>query len=523
MAPSRCTFASDAAPTRHASCDDPTIPIADKMSSMRLSSAPVSTGDKRPAKTQPKRTHAGFCDLPQELVTEIVDQIFEGYGEDWMDGYDKEETQDMVYGDRFHRFDVWRDLVNLAATCKTLYQYMTADIYEMDSEYNYSSALLLSAKKGNVDGMMRSLENGAEIDQTDRTEWEVTCDPEYNEYETTVRRSLHYDMTSLHWASHYCHLDAMRFLLERGADADYRMEAYQAGQYNLFNSSVSSVISIFRRHLECMPWFWDDGIPMFLDRGANPLFFALISYSMDLDPQQEVARDASRNEAVQMLLDAGCSFDTHRKLGIHALHQACGLRNEHVARICLVDSAADANVRDILGNTPMHYFALDGSVEYDEPQKLINLLMQHGADINAPNAAGYTPLHYVMSFWLEGEHLDEEVDHLVALLKAGAYLLPAFAPRLRDRLRGSGNYEDKDIERWISEAEGRATTGAFSKGRLPSIEDLRRAEERVVYRTFYHCSNPPQNASVPDTDIEKLTIREWREYWEQRYWNYLLY
>lgn len=81
-------------------------------------------------------------------------------------------------------------------------------------------------------------------------------------------------------------------------------------------------------------------------------------------------------------------------------------------------------------------------------------------------------------------------------------------PRLRDQLRKSGNYVDKDSESWISEVEGRDTIWFFSKGRLPCIEDLRQAEEKVAYRTFYHCSNLPQNASVPDTDIDKLTIRE---------------
>ncbi|KAK2732539.1 ankyrin repeat protein [Colletotrichum kahawae] len=523
MAPARCTFASHAVPARQASCDDTISPMPHTTTSIRLSSAPVSPGDKWPASTQSTRTLAGFVDLSQELVMEIFEQVLEGYGEDWIDGYDKEEKQDMVNGGRFHRFDAWRDLVNLGATCKTLYQRITPEIYEMDTYFSSTSALLRSAKRGNVDGMRRSLENGAEIDQTDMTEWKVFCDPEYNERETTIRWPLRYDMTSLLWASHYCHLDAMRFLLRHGANMDYRMEAYETGQYKRFNSSASSVISIFRRHFRYIPRSWDNGTSLFLDRGANALFLALISTTMDLEPQQEAVRDASRNEAVQMLLEAGCSLNTHRKLGIHALHQACGLRSEHLAKMCLMDAATDANVRDILGNTPMHYFALDGSVEFEDPEKVIGLLLQHGADINAPNAAGYTPLHYVMSFWVAGERLAEQVDHLVALLEAGAYLLPAFASRLRGRLLWSGNYKPKDIDHWISEAEGRAITADFSKGQLPSIEDLCQAEKRVVHHTFYHCNNPPQNVSVLNTNIERLTVQEWQDYWEQRYWNYWVY
>ncbi|KAI8297739.1 hypothetical protein K4K59_003229 [Colletotrichum sp. SAR11_240] len=500
------TVAADAAPTRHGSDNDDTTLLSDEQSSLQLSLSSLSPSTGPKEITNP---HAGCVDLPQELILDIVDCIAENYGL-------KSTLADKnAEGHRINKvvFDggldsaVWHDLVSLAASCKTLYHRMTPTIYDMNVKHAYASALVPSAKYGSLDGMMWALENGADVNQTEVTKskdsrWEP----------------LHHGMTALHWASYHCDLDAMRILLDRGADPECEVDAYQPGLYG----PISSIISIFWRHLR-YTGLWRDKISQLLAKGVNSLFFALIPSYRAADhlilPEHQITRQQCR-KAARMLINAGSSLITHRTLGIHALHQACGSRDVNLARHLLEHCDADADVKDWLGNSPLHYFALDGFEGYDDPEDLIGLMVQHGADVNAANFAGYTPLHYALAFWDDGHHLTDKTDHMVALLKAGAYLLPE-CKDLRDKIINNDRYNDAQyVKRLVSKAVKLAKRHAirFDERKLPTMEELREKEQMVALNTFYHCCEGPEEYQVFAVKefTDELSKDEWRDYWVQR-------
>ncbi|KAF0314939.1 ankyrin repeat protein [Colletotrichum asianum] len=505
MDPTQRTFGADAAPTYPESHNNMVL-LSHEPSSLGLNSQSPrqSTGTNKITKT-----HAGCVDLPQELILEIISCVTDNYGlkSTLADKNAEGHRINKVVFDGGLNSAVWHDLVSLAASCKTLYHRMTPMIYDMNVKHAYASALVPSAKYGSLNGMMWALKNGADVNQTEVTKskdsrWEP----------------LHHGMTALHWASYHCDLDAMRILLDRGADPECEVDAYQPGLY----CPISSIISIFWRHLR-YTGLWRDKISQLLAKGVNSLFFALIPSYKAADhlylPEYQITRQQCR-KAARMLINAGSSLLTHRTLGIHALHQACGSRDVNTARHLLEHCDADAKVKDWLGNSPLHYFALDGFEGYDDPEELVGLMVQHGADVNAANFAGYTPLHYALAFWDDGHHLTDKTDHMVALLKAGAYLLPE-CKDLRDKIINNDRYNDAQyVKRLISKAVKLAKRHAirFDERKLPTMEELREKEQMVALNTFYHCCEVPEEYQLFAVKefTDELSKDEWKDYWVQR-------
>jgi len=60
---------------------------------------------------------------------------------------------------------------------------------------------------------------------------------------------------------------------------------------------------------------------------------------------------------------------------------------DEVKRLVL-DCGVDPNVKDKVGETPLHYAAERGHLD------VVKLLLEHGADPNVQDNDGWTPLHY---------------------------------------------------------------------------------------------------------------------------------
>ncbi|KAM0429590.1 hypothetical protein ACHAPT_006186 [Fusarium lateritium] len=328
--------------------------------------------------------------LPPEILIQIVDEAFEASKDDVAKGYNESQTR--IYSNladehaKSERFQVWRDVLNLAATSKYLRRVITPVVYSYDAKFNHSSALMLSAKTGNTAAITMALHHGADIHAGDRSTAASWVFGDTSGCKVWKPLELEDQVTALHWAAFKGHVPAAKLLMERGADVNHRVRVdTSVGMYRsieikrlaakfmeVFPFPSKPVQHVAARIQEGL-WGVDDSIMcQTLERGANPLYFALL---------------AGHYEMAQLLIKAGASTETHLGTQVNALHQACDSGNVEMVKLIL--HRVDPNVADALGNTPLHYLSGDRQVA----KEVLDLLMAKGADINAYNEDGETPLY----------------------------------------------------------------------------------------------------------------------------------
>lgn len=101
--------------------------------------------------------------------------------------------------------------------------------------------------------------------------------------------------------------------------------------------------------------------------------------------------------AVKKLLDEGAELHSMHLLGMNAIHKCALGGQEALHNAGLVLKYADhrnictqtdlINNGDVFNNTPLHYAAAIGSVEF------VKFLLMNGAKVNVANESGSTPLH----------------------------------------------------------------------------------------------------------------------------------
>ncbi|TDZ32341.1 putative ankyrin repeat protein [Colletotrichum spinosum] len=421
--------ASQDAVTRRAICHRPRL-VLDTPGS------PSQTPVQHVAHSNKRRT--GFLDLPPEMICAVVDALIEING-GLTDGYDRlPEECLMIWKQQngrwdgeyvFHRFDVWRDLAHLAATCKRLYDMITPSLYYWDASLNHASALHLSAQSGNVDSLLKSLQHGAKPDEedwTDLDEWEEHHPVHDNEMMT--RTYLSTSKTALHWAAESHSAECVEVLLKFGADITLRTglnERFHAERFHCI--SYRAVMSFVEPHIDkLVPSSLQRTWRRELQHGANALHFASIPRFVN---KQTVPAPLS---VVELLLRNGASLMTQDGIRLHVLHQACAWRDARLTRLLLEEWSVDASVTDFLGNTPMHYLAMClDCYSNNNHNHIVRLLLDHGADINAVNAAGYTPFGMcIMTMQRRPRSSYNAPSTMMALVEGGAHVIPGFAVKL---------------------------------------------------------------------------------------------
>ncbi|KAL6354787.1 hypothetical protein LRP88_12134 [Fusarium phalaenopsidis] len=103
----------------------------------------------------------GLDKLAPELIELLVKNAFDTDKEHMERSYDVPTTikfhTSLEKVSQLERFQVWRDLLNLTATCKYLRRVVAPLVYYHDIKNNYASLLLISAKRNNLAGIAMDL------------------------------------------------------------------------------------------------------------------------------------------------------------------------------------------------------------------------------------------------------------------------------------------------------------------------------------------------------------------------------
>lgn len=210
-------------------------------------------------------------------------------------------------------------------------------------------SFLAAASKGDVQQLGDLLENGVDINARG---WPDERPNDDYEPEDDLR------LTALTAATQHRHLDAVEFLISRGADPD----AKTGGATALLDAA-------YRGHPDVVTVLLDSGADITAKRfgGASALHEAVA----DLSP---TTLDG-KLKTVAVLLDRGCDIDTKDELGHTALH-AVALTGSLPLVQLLLDRGANINARNRWGDVPLDRAALGGRAD------VVELLIATGAEVN---------------------------------------------------------------------------------------------------------------------------------------------
>ena len=265
------------------------------------------------------------------------------------------------------------------------------------------SALDFTAHAGHMDILKALVRHGADVN---------AC---------SSRRSL----TALHHATAGNKLDAMRFLLDEGADAN------AGGGWKPIHSAVENksaeAVQVLAQHgADLCAIGSEEGLSP-LASAAGTLDFglvnALLAAGANLNPpgepfpalQMAISSGARSQEMVKLLLQQGADVNATDHEGKNALHRATSGSNVGIIHM-LIEAGAAVDGYDDSYPSPLHVACgydclgfIDGS-SYDA----VKALLGHGASLDLRDGVGNTPLHYCV---VSGNCASKIVD---LLLRAGA-------------------------------------------------------------------------------------------------------
>jgi ankyrin repeat protein len=223
-----------------------------------------------------------------------------------------------------------------------------------------NTALWLVAKEGDVKNIEYWIENGFDVNHRNLEE-------ESSGY------------TALGIAAQMNHLDAMRILLDHGAETNIKSGRLEWTL--LHNACYRNALPVVEILLGAQADINDTDC-----RGYTALHYAI-------EKKFEVL--------VRLLVQKGANIYHSSHCGYTGLHIAC-IKNSVPIATTLIDAGANVNATDNQGNTPLHYCA---KVRWPPPTpvgavstEMVLLLIQHGADVFSRSLTGHTPMDLATTF-----------------------------------------------------------------------------------------------------------------------------
>ena len=187
------------------------------------------------------------------------------------------------------------------------------------------------------------------------------ADQEWADYHKNL-----FNPTSLIIAANEGKINAVKLLLDRGADPNLRDETGASALYCAANWGKVNVVKLL------------------LDRGADPN----LKDGIEDTALHHAARDG-HDHVVRVLLEARADPNITSEDGDTSLHY--GARYGRIdAMQMLLDQGADPNIKNKYGETPLHDAARHGH------RDVMQLFLDKGADPNIKNGDGNSPLSVVL-------------------------------------------------------------------------------------------------------------------------------
>lgn len=217
-------------------------------------------------------------------------------------------------------------------------------------------------------------------------------------------REPFFHATALHYASQRGNLDAVRSLLNNGANLEAKTNEnftalHLAAQQKrrdicelLLDKGANANAQDWERwtplHNVCQTAFSAEIVKNMLNKGANINAINSDGKScLHLIAEKTAAQNSDQSIICQILIGKGCRVDTRDHRNWTALHCAAYDGQLEVCRI-LIANKADVMALTKKRNAPLHF-----AVDYGH-YKIVELLLDNGADVNAQDCDKWTPLHY---------------------------------------------------------------------------------------------------------------------------------
>jgi pectate lyase len=202
----------------------------------------------------------------------------------------------------------------------------------------------------------------------------------------TLRLSVTWATTALHYASEKGHQDVAELLIANGANVNIKNDDGQTPLDIAVRRGRKDIVKLLQVKVA------DSSIHMAAFIGNLDKLRSFIETGTNVDTKDENGRTpllraitGEHIDAVKFLIEAGVDVNTRDGQGYVPLVYALWAMNSDIVKL-LLDKGADVQAKDKSGYTPLHWAVMMGSKESTE------LILEAGGDVRVESTTGETPL-----------------------------------------------------------------------------------------------------------------------------------
>ncbi len=226
-------------------------------------------------------------------------------------------------------------------------------------------------------------------------------------YQECFSLNIYNGMPYIHFITENGKMDALRLLLNKGLDVNYRSDSTLTPLIIACIRDNIDMVALLIAHKADVDMITSDGksaVAICFEKGHNNILKMLLHHSNTVDLKTVVVCGCQDilSHVIQKSKDINEPFEKEETaLHITAFH------GYHECVKCLLDNGAKCDVSDLYGNLPLHFAAQSGNISL-----MRDILKCSKSVINKTNISGWTPLHIAVR--------ECHVECVEALVQAGA-------------------------------------------------------------------------------------------------------